>query len=121
MAHQAREWSVVASLVAHGLGIALVPATADLPPQAGLVRTPLAGSPAPSRRFLRVLRSGSAEHPAIAEAVSLLDGLAKDRRRSLECPPSAQLRQADSQRPQRRDVGVGQAQGRPRKRPPNPS
>ncbi len=76
IAHQAREWTVVASLVAHDLGIALVPRLAQLPPHLGVVRTPLAGSHTPTRRFLTATRRGSREHPAIAAALALLDDLA---------------------------------------------
>ncbi|MGJ5894435.1 LysR family transcriptional regulator [Streptomyces sp. V2] len=75
IAHQAREWSTVASLVAHRLGIALVPQAASLPPDPDLARTPLSGSARPTRRFLSVLRSGSGDHPAIATAAALLDSL----------------------------------------------
>ncbi|WP_314174559.1 LysR family transcriptional regulator [Streptomyces winkii] len=76
VAHEAREWSVVASLVAHGLGVALVPHLAQLPPHLDLVRTPLTGRYVPRRRFLSVVRRGSDGHPAIAAALALLDELA---------------------------------------------
>ncbi|MCA1221109.1 LysR family transcriptional regulator [Streptomyces sp. 8L] len=78
IAHQAREWSAVASLVANGLGIALIPATAALPPHPQLIRTSLAGSVRPVRQFVRVVRSGSDRHPAISAVASLLDGLAAE-------------------------------------------
>jgi DNA-binding transcriptional LysR family regulator len=76
VAHEAREWSVVATLVSHGLGIALVPRLAQLPPHLDLVRTPLTGRYVPSRRFLGVARRGSDGHPAIAAAIALLGELA---------------------------------------------
>jgi DNA-binding transcriptional LysR family regulator len=76
VAHEAREWSVVATLVAHGLGIALVPRLAQLPPHLDLVRTPLSGRYVPSRRFLSVTRRGSDGHPAIAAALGLLEEFA---------------------------------------------
>lgn len=75
VAHEAREWSVVATLVAHGLGIALVPQLALLPPQLDLVRTPLTGRHVPARRFLSVTRRGSDGHPAVAAALRLLGEL----------------------------------------------
>lgn len=75
VAHEAREWSIVATLVAHGLGVALVPRLAQLPPHLDLVRTPLSGR-VPSRRFLGVVRRGSDGHPAIAAALALLGELA---------------------------------------------
>lgn len=71
-AHQAREWTVVASLVAHNLGIALVPRLSQLPPHLGIVRIPLIGSNAPVRRFLTATRRGNREHPAIAAALAVL-------------------------------------------------
>ena len=76
VAHQVREWSVVATLVSHGLGISLVPRLAQLPPDLDLVRTPLAAGSAPSRRFLSVTRQGSDGHPAIAAGLELLVELA---------------------------------------------
>jgi DNA-binding transcriptional LysR family regulator len=76
VAHQVREWSVVATLVSHGLGISLVPRLAQLPPDLDLVRTPLAAGSAPSRRFLSVTRQGSDGHPAIAAGLELLAELA---------------------------------------------
>lgn len=78
IAHQAREWTVVTTLVAHGLGIALVPHLAQLPPQPDLVRTPLTGRTRPFRRFLRVTRRGTQGDPTIAAALTLLDTLAAD-------------------------------------------
>ncbi|MBA0052752.1 LysR family transcriptional regulator [Streptomyces sp. AJS327] len=76
IAHQVSEWSVVATLVAHGLGIALVPRVVQLPPQLNLARTPLDGEVRPFRRLLRVVRSGDERHPTIAAAASRLDALA---------------------------------------------
>ncbi|MGA4838924.1 LysR family transcriptional regulator [Streptomyces sp. G45] len=75
IAHQALEWTVVAALVAHGLGIALVPHAASLPPRLDLARTPLTGPAKPSRRLLSVIRGGSGHHPAIAAALAHLDTL----------------------------------------------
>jgi DNA-binding transcriptional LysR family regulator len=76
VAHEVREWSVVATLVAHGLGIALVPHLAQLPPRLDLVRTSLTGRYVPCRRFLSVTRRGSEGHPSVAAALGLLDELA---------------------------------------------
>jgi DNA-binding transcriptional LysR family regulator len=78
IAHQANEWPVVAALVAEGLGIALIPRLAPLSPRLGLRRIPLTEEGGLSRRFLSVIRSGSREHPAIAEALALLGTLAAD-------------------------------------------
>lgn len=76
IAHEAREWSVVATLVAHGLGVALVPRLAQLPTELTVPRLALAGPPAPSRQFLTCIRRGSHAHPAITEAMPDLATLA---------------------------------------------
>lgn len=76
VAHESREWNVVAALVSQGLGVALVPRLVRLPQHAGLVRTPLAGRHVPSRRFLSVIRRGSDGHPAVAAALGQLGELA---------------------------------------------
>lgn len=78
IAHQAREWTVVASLVAHNLGIALVPRRAQLRPGLPVKRTSLSDTATPSRRFLTVTRRGSREHPAIAAALTALHVLATE-------------------------------------------
>lgn len=78
IAHEAREWAVVASLVAHGLGVALVPRLAQLPSELTLTRLTPAGPPEPFRQFLTCIRRGSHEHPAISEALSHLASLAAD-------------------------------------------
>jgi len=75
IAHQAREWTVVATLVAHNLGIALLPRLAQLPPGLNVTRTPLTGTPTPSRRFLTATRRGNREHPAITAAMTVLGTL----------------------------------------------
>jgi DNA-binding transcriptional LysR family regulator len=41
IAHEVLEWTAVASLVGHGLGIALLPRLARLPAQPTVVRTPV--------------------------------------------------------------------------------
>lgn len=76
IAHEGREWSVVATLVAHGLGVALVPRLAQLPTGLRITRLALAGPPTPSRQFLTCTRRGSHDHPAIATALSHLAPLA---------------------------------------------
>lgn len=74
--HQALAWGSVASLVAGGLGIALVPRLADLSPELPVRRVRLEGVPAPSRKLLVFTRAGSRAHPAIAAAVRELERLA---------------------------------------------
>lgn len=74
VAHNAREWNAVANLVAHGLGVALVPRLAHLPPHLPVTRVPCAGNP--SRKLLTCTRSGGREHPAIAAALDELTRMA---------------------------------------------
>jgi DNA-binding transcriptional LysR family regulator len=70
--HEALEWTAVAHLVGHGLGVSLVPRLARLPDQPPVVRTPLTGAAAPTRRFVTVTRCGSRAAPAIAAGLALL-------------------------------------------------
>ncbi|MFG3253883.1 LysR family transcriptional regulator [Streptomyces sp. NPDC048172] len=72
IAHQARDFSLRANLVGHGLGIALVPRLVSIPENLPVARTPLEGAPRPTRRLLRVIRAGSETHPSIAEALQSL-------------------------------------------------
>ncbi|MFJ9180148.1 LysR family transcriptional regulator [Streptomyces sp. NPDC102360] len=76
-AHAAVDWHAVAALVAHGLGIALVPRLAPVSPE--LVRVPLRGAPAPVRRFVACVRRGSEDHPVIARGLAALRRAAADR------------------------------------------
>ena len=79
IAHEANEWSVVAALVAHHLGIALIPRLAELPPHLPLVRLPITGRHTPYRHFLSVTRRGSREHPTIAAAAAAVDEVNAER------------------------------------------
>ncbi|WP_395574710.1 LysR family transcriptional regulator [Streptomyces sp. BK79] len=72
--HLAREWNVTAHLVAHGLGVALIPRLARLTPDLPIVRVPCAGRP--HRRLLTCTRSGGHRRPAVAAALEELHGLA---------------------------------------------
>jgi DNA-binding transcriptional LysR family regulator len=80
IAHEASEWSVVANLIGHRLGVALVPQLAELPPHLTLTRVPIAGPHTPYRHFLSVTRRGSREHPTIAAAAATLDEVNANRR-----------------------------------------
>ncbi|GAA4910891.1 DNA-binding transcriptional LysR family regulator [Stackebrandtia albiflava] len=73
VAHQASEWSVVATLVAYRLGIAIIPRLAELPPHLALRRVPIAGPHQPFRHFLSVTRRGFREHPAVAATTTALE------------------------------------------------
>ncbi|WP_436889313.1 LysR family transcriptional regulator [Nocardiopsis dassonvillei] len=88
--HQAREWSTIAALVAHGLGVALIPRLADLPPLP-ITRIPLQGSPTPARKILTCTRKGSRDHPAVTAALTHLTRLAAtatDPHRPTTTPPT---------------------------------
>lgn len=93
VAHAAREWNVAATFVSHGLGIALVPRLAVLPPGLDVVRTPLQSPP--SRRLVSVTRRGGDGHPAVAAGLEELRELAAglcqsaDRSASRCAPPDS--------------------------------
>lgn len=70
VAHHATDWHAVAHLVAHRLGVALVPRLAALPPQSPIRRVPCAGNP--RRRLLTCTRAGGHAQPAVAVALEEL-------------------------------------------------
>ena len=78
IAHEAREWSVVATLVAHGLGVALVPRLAQLPADLTVVRRQLHGEPRPARRFVTCIRRGNREDPRLRVALTQLGSIAAE-------------------------------------------
>lgn len=71
--HNALEWNAIANLVAHGLGVALIPRLAHVPTHLPLVRIPLTGRPMPSRKLLACTRAGGRTNPAIAAALAQID------------------------------------------------
>jgi len=73
--HQALAWGAVASLVAHGLGVALIPRMADLP-ELPVTRVPLEGPYVPARKVLTCTRQGSRANPAVTAATAELQRLA---------------------------------------------
>ncbi|WP_043217311.1 LysR family transcriptional regulator [Streptomyces sp. 351MFTsu5.1] len=73
--HQAVEWNVTAHLVAHGLGVALIPCLAHLTPDLPITRIRCVGNP--HRKILTCTRTGAHERPAVAAAVRELRALAK--------------------------------------------
>lgn len=80
LAHEAAEWDTGAALVGAGLGIALVPRLARLPTGYPVVRVPLRGDPRPARHIRSGVRRGGREHPVLAEALRVLDGIAQKSR-----------------------------------------
>lgn len=76
VAHEVREWSAVAALVAHGFGVALVPRLVRIPAELPVVRVPLRDSPTPRRRLLTCIRRGSGGQRGIALGLEALAGAA---------------------------------------------
>ncbi|MFC0498115.1 LysR family transcriptional regulator [Streptomyces mutabilis] len=72
--HLARDWNVTAHLVAHGLGVALVPRLARLTPRLPIVRVPCDGRP--HRKLLTCTRRGGHRRPAVVAAMEELRTLA---------------------------------------------
>ena len=72
--HYAHDWNVTADLVAHGLGVALIPRLARLTPQLPITRVRCTGNP--HRKILTCTRSGGHERPAVSAALAELRALA---------------------------------------------
>ncbi|MFE0888327.1 LysR family transcriptional regulator [Streptomyces rochei] len=72
--HHAVDWNVTAHLIAHGLGVALIPRLARLTPHLPIVRVLCAGRP--HRKLLTCTRSGGHRRPAVAVALEELRSLA---------------------------------------------
>ncbi|WP_128374491.1 LysR family transcriptional regulator [Streptomyces cavernae] len=72
--HHALDWNVTAHLVAHGLGVALIPRLAQLTPHLPITRVRCAGNP--HRKLLTCTRTGGHERPAVAVALAELRALA---------------------------------------------
>ncbi|GAA4552895.1 LysR family transcriptional regulator [Amycolatopsis samaneae] len=73
VAHDSMNWNATIALVAHGLGVALVPRLAPLPPGNAVVRLPCAGEP--RRKILTVTRHGGRTGAAVAAALAELERL----------------------------------------------
>jgi DNA-binding transcriptional LysR family regulator len=72
--HHAVDWNVSAHLVAHRLGVALIPRLAQLTPQLPITRVRCTGNP--HRKLLTCTRAGAHERPAVAAALRVLRDLA---------------------------------------------
>ncbi|WP_328876733.1 LysR family transcriptional regulator [Streptomyces sp. NBC_00287] len=72
--HHALDWNVTAHLVAHRLGVALIPRLAQLTPHLPITRVPCAGNP--HRKLLSCTRRGCRTRPAVAAALTELRELA---------------------------------------------
>ncbi|MEV2276826.1 LysR family transcriptional regulator [Nocardiopsis sp. NPDC049922] len=75
-AHQVLDWGAIASVVAQGLGVALVPRLAEFSPGLPVTRVRLEGTPAPARKLLTCTREGGRARPAVAAAVAELERIA---------------------------------------------
>ncbi|GLZ47762.1 LysR family transcriptional regulator [Actinomycetospora sp. NBRC 106375] len=74
VAHYSAEWDTGAALVAHGLGVYLLPRLAPLH-RDDVVRIPLTGPSAPVRHIAALTRAGAAGQPTIAHALGTIDGV----------------------------------------------
>ncbi|MGC9540629.1 LysR family transcriptional regulator [Streptomyces sp. UG1] len=72
--HHAMDWNVMAHLVAHRLGVALVPRLAHLTPHLPITRVRCTGNP--HRKLLTCTRGGGHARPAVAAALTELRDLA---------------------------------------------
>lgn len=87
--HEAADFAAVRGLVAHGLGVALVPRLAPVPVDEPVVRLPITGTPRPSRRIFTCVRRGSVSHPTIRRGLDALQAVAAKR-----CADTVGLQQA---------------------------
>lgn len=72
--HHALDWNVTAHLVAHGLGVALIPRLAQLTPHLPITRVRCTGHP--HRKLLTCTRGGGHTRPAVEAALRELRDLA---------------------------------------------
>ncbi|WP_100444332.1 LysR family transcriptional regulator [Glycomyces xiaoerkulensis] len=75
---EAREWAVIAIMVAHQMGVALIPRLVDLPPHLDLVRVPVSGPFTPFRHFRAVTLRGGEGRPSVAAVLELLNELVRE-------------------------------------------
>ena len=79
VAHRSGDWTAIMSLVAAGLGVAVVPRLAQDAPPPGVAIRPLRGEPA-ARHLFVVCRRGAEDHPAIGAVVTALRDVAQPAR-----------------------------------------
>ncbi|MPZ66505.1 MAG: hypothetical protein GEU83_13665 [Pseudonocardiaceae bacterium] len=75
--HEVKEWSAVASLVARGLGVCLMPRLVRIPAELPIARVPLRDAPTPRRRLLSCTRRGSRQQRHIALGLKALTTAAR--------------------------------------------
>ena len=76
--HYCREWDAVAALVAAGVGVALIPRSAQPLRPPGLAVLPVAGAPA-SRLLFALVRAGTEMDPGTHAVLEALNAVAADR------------------------------------------
>jgi DNA-binding transcriptional LysR family regulator len=72
IAHQADEWETGAALVAHKLGVMLIPRLGRIYAEWPVTRIRLSGEPVPARRIMAATRKGGAGHPLVAQTLDLI-------------------------------------------------
>lgn len=72
VAHEAMDWSAVATMVAGGLGVCLKPRLVRVPAELPVMAVPLAGPATPHRRLLTCTRRASRAQPHIAAGLDAL-------------------------------------------------
>jgi DNA-binding transcriptional LysR family regulator len=78
IAHYSDEWDTGTALVAHGLGIFMLPRLVPLHAGPDVVRVRLSGPAAPVRHIVALTRAGSGEQPTIAHALRTIDDVAAE-------------------------------------------
>jgi DNA-binding transcriptional LysR family regulator len=74
--HTVKEWAAVASVVARGFGVCLMPRLVRVPADLPIVRVPLRDVPVPRRRLLTCTRRGSRGQHTIALGIEALETVA---------------------------------------------
>jgi DNA-binding transcriptional LysR family regulator len=90
--YHCREWDAVAALVAAGVGVSLLPRSAQPPRQCGLVVLPVTGAPA-SRQLFALTRAGTEMDPGTRAALDAMAEVADARPTEItktpESPPAS--------------------------------
>jgi DNA-binding transcriptional LysR family regulator len=76
--HRCDEWGAIASLVAVGAGVALIPRIAQTAMGDGVVVCPVVGTPA-SRQIFAAVRAGAQTDPVVAAMLDILVAVAEER------------------------------------------
>jgi DNA-binding transcriptional LysR family regulator len=90
--HYCREWDAVAALVAAGVGVSLIPRSAQ-PLRPRLAVLPVVGAPA-SRLLYALVRAGTEQDPGTAAVLGALSAVAAERPDGIAAVASAVLRLA---------------------------